>query len=93
MLSLGGGKENYLVGLGVSKAQAGLAFSDEKGQCRISLGVAADGPTLHIQDKQGRQRAIIGVSTTIGADGKKATRPESSIILWNPDGTAAWSAP
>jgi hypothetical protein len=69
-----------------------LGLHDEKGKSRAWLGVSKDGTRLSLQDENGMARFVAG-KTAIGTpDGKVIEYPESSLILFGPDGKVIWSA-
>lgn len=70
-----------------------LGLSDEKGEPRVGLNVDKDGSSLALFDSNGKNRANLGIGKTTTPDGKVVTYPESSLILFNPDGTVVWRAP
>ena len=70
-----------------------LRLSDEKGKTRAMLSAFTDGPSLRLSDEKGQGRATIGSTVTGTPDGRKTTHPESSILLFGPDGKGIWKAP
>jgi hypothetical protein len=90
--------ENYknLASLSAIKVGAGLAAGlvvcDENGNPRIRLNAFKDGPKLTILDENGKDRFAAGNAQTETPDGKTITYPESSLILFGPDGKVIWSA-
>jgi len=69
-----------------------LALYDEKGQGRAGLGVLKDSPHLTFFDENGNDRFAAGKIATVSPDGKTIEYPESSLILYGPDGKVIWSA-
>jgi len=71
-----------------------LSMKDEKGNHRMTLVVLPDGtPRLDIKDEKGESRALLGGSDTESPDGTITKYPESTLILFGPDGKALWKAP
>lgn len=63
------------------------------GEPRIVLSVVG-GAAVTVNDSSGRQRAVIGSHSWFNTgNGEQATEPESSIALWDEDGTALFRAP
>ena len=85
-------KGDVRIGLGVAETGPRLIMFDEKGQARIGLVVTEAGPVLELVDEKGKLRAQAGVGTA-EQDGKLITFTESSLRLFNGDGTLTWSAP
>ena len=79
--------------LGVTKDMVGLALNDKNGKSRIVLGVAKEGPMLGLNDADGKTRAVLGITQTTTPDGKVITYPESSLLLFDPNGNVIWEAP
>jgi hypothetical protein len=70
-----------------------LLLADPNGKERAELRVDNDGPALILKDAEGNVRAIFGVSQTRTPDGRTTKYPESSMILFGPDGKVIWLAP
>ena len=83
----------FRVGLIVNKDGPSLMLLDENAKARAWLTAFKDGPSLILSDKNGKGRAALGVDSCKAADGKTINYPESSLLLFNPDGTLRWSAP
>jgi hypothetical protein len=81
------------VGLGVVKNMPKLGLSDAKGKVRANLLVGKDGPALNLSDETGTIRSLLGGTRTITAGGTIVPYPESSLILFKPDGKVLWQAP
>ncbi len=79
--------------LGVGKDGPRLDLWDENGNTRAMLSVDKDGPALTLIDENGNPRACLGGTLTKTPDGKTINYPESSLLLFDPDGTARWCAP
>ncbi|MFA6470992.1 MAG: hypothetical protein WCU00_03040 [Candidatus Latescibacterota bacterium] len=79
--------------LSVIKDGPGLLLYDERGEGRASLTIIRRGPELIFRDEKGKIRTTIGVSQTETPDGKVTTYPESSLLLFDPEGNSIWSAP
>ena len=79
--------------LDVDKDGPSLELFDEKDKLRATLDVGKDGPALDLFDEKGKVRAALGACQTVAPGGKAITYPESSIILFGPDGKATWLAP
>ena len=92
ILSLWNEKGKIRTVLAVVKDEAGLSLYDEKGECRAALLVDKDGPTLGLHDENGHIRFAAGKTATVSPDGKTIEYPESSLILFGPNGKAIWSA-
>ena len=94
VLSLGdeNGKTRVLVVSG--KEISGFALKDEKGKTRAHLSAFSElGPSLGLADEKGVGRCTIGTTQTTTPDGKVITYPESSLLLFGPDGKLIWEAP
>ena len=72
---------------------AGLTLFDEKGIGRAMLSTSNGGPGLVLFDEKGKVRAGLGVNETTTPDGKVTKYPESSLLLFGPDGNIIWRAP
>jgi hypothetical protein len=69
-----------------------LQLLDENQHSRILLGVLKRGPSLLLYDEKGNERFKAGMAETVSPEGKTITYPESSLILFGPDGRVIWSA-
>ena len=69
-----------------------LRLFDAAGKGRIGMDVGADGPGLVLRDAAGKARATVGVTQTTSPDGRTTTYPESSLLLFGPDGKVIWQA-
>jgi hypothetical protein len=69
-----------------------LALSDNIWLARAMLGLSKDGPILQLLDEKGKLRFAAGRAATETPDGKTIAYPESSLILFGPDGKVIWSA-
>ena len=79
--------------LSVLKDGPALDLLDENGKPRASLDVDKNGPGLNLFDKNDKGRAVLGISQTTTPDGKVITYPESSLLLFDPNGNVIWMAP
>lgn len=71
-----------------------LGFSDGHGVIRAQLGMKDGGPYLSILDERGKERATLGAGSTVHKDdGTVTTHAESTILLFNKEGTLTWKAP
>jgi len=71
-----------------------LYLCDADGKPRASLAVWEDGPSLRLRDAKGKDRAVLGTtSTKTIKTGVVHQRPESSLVLLDKDGEVLWSAP
>jgi len=77
--------------LGIANGPA-LVLADENGRPRASLAISKDGPSLSLWDEKGVGRFAAGKTKAISPDGKTIEYPESSLILYGPDGKVIWSA-
>ena len=80
------------VKLTVTKYGPSLMLSDENDKIRATLDVIENGPTLLLSDEKGHDRFVAGKAKTVSPDGKTIEYPESSLILFGPDGKVIWSA-
>jgi len=78
--------------LAVGEYGPSLALWDEKFQIRALLGLGKDGPLLKLLDEKGQDRFAAGKTKAVSPDGKTTEYPESSLILFGPDGKVIWSA-
>lgn len=70
-----------------------LILVDASGTERVTLGVSEDGPVLDLLDASGTARATLGAGRTRTPDGTRIRHPESSLLLFGPDGKVTWQAP
>jgi len=91
--SLGLSDENGKTLLGVGKDGPSLGLIDENRKPRAGLFVSKDGyPSLALIDENGISRFVAGKTETITPEGKTIAYPESSLVLFGPDGKVIWSA-
>jgi hypothetical protein len=69
-----------------------LSLLDKKDQVRAGLAVIDDGPELVLSDENGKIRFVAGKTVIETPEGKTIEHPESSLILFGPDGKVIWSA-
>ena len=79
-------------GLWADKDGPSLSLFDENGKNRAGLWASKDGPRLALSDENGKNRFMAGKTKTATPDGKIIEYPESSLILFGPDGKVIWSA-
>lgn len=79
--------------LNMGKLGPALGLFDESGRPRVMLKTDKHGPALDLLDENGRVRAMLGAGRTRTPDGKNIAYPESSLVLFGPDGQAIWRAP
>ncbi len=72
-----------------------LDFQDATGMIRASLNLMDDSsPSLRLWDKKGTSRAVLGTtSLRTVKTAEVRMRPESSVVLFDKDGTVIWQAP
>lgn len=75
-----------------STAGSALILCDSEGRIRALLSAGDSGPALELFDKEGELRAVLGTAESETTDGKKILWPESSLLLFGPDGKLRWSA-
>jgi len=85
-------KGYYRAGLDLSKDGSTLLLLDENRNPRAALCVSKDGPWLSLNDEKGNARFAAGKTELESPDGKTIEYPESSLILFGPDGKVIWSA-
>lgn len=78
--------------LAMYKGSPILLLWDGNGTPRAALVVSEHGPSLMLNDEKGNPRFVAGTTSTVTPDGKTIPYPESSLILFGPDGKAIWSA-
>ena len=78
--------------LAVDKDGPALRLRDENDKLRAWLAVDKDGPWLTLGDENGKSRFVAGKTKTVSPDEKTIENPESSLILYGPDGKVIWSA-
>jgi hypothetical protein len=88
-----GGDSGPLIRLYADKSELEMSLVDEKKQPRIQSRLRDNGAGIYIGDKDGMNRAAIGCAQTKTSDGKTINYPESSILLFGPDGKELWEAP
>ncbi|NIA08179.1 MAG: hypothetical protein GWP14_11195 [Actinobacteria bacterium] len=79
--------------LAVIKDGPGLNLVDENGGIRVALCLDKDRPMLDLRDENGKSRAVLGSGRTTAPDGKIISYPESSLLLFGPEGKIIWQAP
>ena len=80
-------------GLAARGDRSMLWLFDRNGRMRAVLGTYKNGPVLSLLDRHGNERAGLGAYKTKKSDGKITTYPESSVLLFDGDGTMIWKAP
>lgn len=70
-----------------------LVMNDKNGKMRLWLNMGDVGPQVVLMGENEEDRAVFGATQTKSKDGKTIIYPESSLILFGPDGPALWSAP
>jgi hypothetical protein len=78
--------------LSVTSDGPSLDQRDENDMRRSRLAVTKDGPALLLFDENGKLRFDAGKSSVITPKGKIIAYPESSLVLFGPDGKLIWSA-
>jgi hypothetical protein len=78
--------------LGVLKDGPTLALYNKNSANRVGLTVTKDGPNLAMHDKNGTARFVAGKMAIEMPNGKTFEYPESSLVLFGPDGKVIWSA-
>ena len=86
-------KAKIRANFGVVGDSAILGLCDEKGEPRAGLNVDKIGPSLDLFDINKQLRASLGICKTLTPDGKTVAYPESSLILFKPDGNVLWMPP
>jgi len=79
--------------LQVGKDGPALGLMDENEKMRAVLTGYEPVVGLAILDAKGKPRAVLGKSETVTPDEKKVIYPESSLLLFGPDGKVLWQAP
>jgi len=77
--------------LAMDKGRPLLVLWDENGKPRAGLVVTKLGPSLELNDENGKLRFVAGTTSTVMPDGKTISYPESSLILFGPDGKVIWN--
>ena len=88
-LTLGDENGKIRVWLSLVKGCPVLNLYDQNGKRRTGLSAA---PGLALWDEKGQIRFAAGKAGTKSPDGKTIEYPESSLILFGPDGKVIWSA-
>ncbi len=70
-----------------------LNLVDASGNVRTELSVFNAGSSLKLSDAKGKVRATLGAAETETPDGRTTSYPESSLLLFGPDGKVIWGAP
>ena len=86
--------ENFKASAGLNQSLYGASqiLNDENGKTGAWLQVSKEGPSLSLLDGKGETRFAAGKTKTVSPDGKTIEHPESSLILFGPDGKVIWSA-
>jgi len=92
ILTLNGEDGKGHVSLDVNKNSPCLSLWDENEKARAMMEVNKDGPELTMYDEKGIMRFVAGKVTLESPEGKTTGYPESSLILFGPDGKSIWSA-
>ena len=80
------------IGLAVIEEGPLLLLDDKNGKSRAWLAVEKNGPSLSLLDEKGKIRFVAGKTATETPNGKITEYPESSLILFGPDGKVIWRA-
>jgi len=78
--------------LGIGKNGPMLSLIDENEKNSAVLSVSEVGPSLSLSDENGKMRFAAGKRMAVSPHGKTIEYPESSLILFGPDGKVIWSA-
>ncbi len=70
----------------------GLNLNDPSGLPRAGVSVNKLGPALVLKDDKGTPRLRLGRAEIRTQDGRKTEYPESSLMLFGPEGKVLWSA-
>ncbi len=70
-----------------------LTLYGSNGTARTTVGSDDDQATIRLYDKEGQTRATLGVEGAVSSNGTRVRYPESSLLLFGPDGRVLWSAP
>jgi hypothetical protein len=71
----------------------GIAVYDGKCHIRAAIGMFDNCPVIKLNDEHGAARAYLGTTTSLTPYGKVVFNPESSLVLYGPDGKVIWQAP
>ena len=82
----------YRAGLSIVNNEPGLTLHDENGNARAMLTAHKEALGLTLFDENGEPRFVAGKPKTVTPGGKTIAYPESSLILFGPDGKVIWSA-
>lgn len=93
LLGLSDEQGNIRAMLRVDKDGPLLELRDEKSKPRAQQRVNKEGPELSLRDEHYRIRATLGATTVTTVDGKQTSWPESSLLLFGPDGKICWQTP
>jgi hypothetical protein len=63
-----------------------MQMLDNNGIVRVAVGLGQDGAGLSFADARGQGRVALGATRTSSADGRTTLYPESSLLLFGPDG-------
>lgn len=69
-----------------------VVLRDPAGNVRMSLFADKDGPSICLNDATGKTRAQIGCVSLSNRKGQVTTNPESSLVLFGPDGKVIFDA-
>ena len=87
-------RAGFTLGMG-SIGAPGFRMYDDTGVVRADLGMSAtlDSPRLELYDATGRARATLGATGVLrGRSGEPETREESTLMLYNSEGTVVFES-
>ena len=92
-LELYDAKGTLRAGMALEKGEPAVMLYDAKGTLRAGMAAIKDGPGLALWDEKRKTRVVLGAIQTETADGRVISYPESSLLLFGPDGKIIWTAP
>ena len=88
-----GGDYNARVTIIAKEDTSAITLADTGGRERVHLAVTGNDTNLRLLDESGKVRTTLGAELITTRTGVEERRPESSLVLFGPDGKVAWSAP
>jgi len=80
--------------MGLFENRPGFSLLDDKGNSRLQMSLFENGPDFRLADDKGTTRAVLGTTSLVTEKtGVTEGRPESSLVLFGPDGKVIETIP